>query len=359
MSIVDRYIATAWLRMLLLCQTGFLAVYLIVDFMEKFGRFMRAGASGGAIVQFFWFKLPEMVDNSMPFAVLMATLLTLGMFSRSSELTALRSCGLSLPRIVAPLLVLGLLCSLMLLINAELLVPQGYKRMVYVDKVLIKKQDRATVFRLNNIWFRSNNLLLKAKVFDPTQVVLKGVTVWEVSAAMEPIRRMDAEQAVYTQAGWQLKKAKIRSFSGGNNQVELVEQLPVPLKLKVEDLRLLDNSADNLSFRELRDYATSLQSGGYKADRYLTMMHAKLSSPFSALVMVVLGIPFALKTGRTAGVAKGIGIGVALGFAFFVVNAVVQSYGRSGVVPPLAAAWGANLIFILSGIWLAMTVKQQ
>jgi lipopolysaccharide export system permease protein len=359
MTIVSRYIASAWLRMLLLCQAGFLAIYLILDFMEKFGRFMRHGASLWAIGQFFLFKLPEMIGQSMPFAVLMATLLTLGMLSRSSELTALRSCGMSLPRIVLPLLLLGLGCSILLLVNAELLVPHGYKRMEYVDKVLIKKKDRRTVFRLNNIWFRSNNLLLQAKVFDPTAVVLKGVTVWEVSQLMEPVRRLDAERAVYGQTGWQLEQVKIRPFGNGTRQVQQVQRLPLELNLKVEDLRILDNKADNLSFRELREYATSLQSGGYKADRYLTMMHAKLASPFGALVMVVLGIPFALKTGRTAGVAKGVAIGVALGFAYFIINTAVQSYGRSGVLPPLVAAWGANLIFVLSGIWLAMTVKQQ
>lgn len=359
MTIVSRYITAAWLRMLLLCQAGFLAVYLILDFMEKFGRFMKAGASLWAMLQFFLFKLPEMVAQSMPFAVLMATLLTLGMLARSSELTALRSCGLSLPRIVAPLLCLGVLCSGLLLVNAELLVPQGYKRMEYVDKVLIKKRDRTAVFRLNNIWFRSNNLVLQAKVFDPNAAVLKGVTVWEVSQMMEPVQRMDAERAVYNQSGWQLEKVKIRRFDGGNNQVRQVERQPIAIKLKVEDLRILDNKADSLSFRELRDYAYSLQSGGYKADRYLTMMHAKLALPFGAFVMVVLGIPFALKTGRTAGVAKGVAIGVALGFVYFIINTAVQSYGRSGVLPPLVAAWGANLIFVLSGIWLAMTVKQQ
>ena len=359
MSTISRYIAGAWLRMLLLCQAGFLAVYLLLDFMEKLGRFMRTGASFSAILQFFIFKLPEMVGQSMPFAVLMATLLTLGMFSRSSELTALRSCGLSIPRIVTPILCLGLLCSGLLLVNAELLVPQGYKRMEYVDKVLIKKRDRTAVFRLNNIWFRSNNLLLQAKVFDPEAVVMKGVTVWEVSPLMEPVRRMDAERAVYGASGWHLEKVKIRPFGGGSGQVQQVERQSVPLTLKVEDLRILDNKADNLSFRELRDYAQSLEAGGYTASRYLTMMHAKLASPFGAFVMVVLGIPFALKTGRTAGVAKGVGIGVALGFVYFIINVAVQSYGRSGVLPPVVAAWGANLIFVLSGIWLAMTVKQQ
>ena len=96
-GIVGRYLAATWLRLFLLCQGGFLAVYLILDFMEKLGRFVKASASLGAILQFFLFKIPEMLGQTMPFAVLMATLLALGMLSRSSELTALRSCGLSIP----------------------------------------------------------------------------------------------------------------------------------------------------------------------------------------------------------------------------------------------------------------------
>lgn len=359
MKLLHRYLAIAWLRMLVLCQAGFLITYLLLDIMERFGRFMRSGASAGTMAQYFLFKLPEMVGQSMPFAVLMATLLTLGMLSRSSELTAMRSCGRSFSQIVFPVLILGLLVSLFLLINTELLVPESFKRMEYVEKVLIKKRDRSAVFRLNNIWFRSENLILQARAFDPQQVALKGVTVWEMSSQMEPIRRMDAELALQSGGGWELQQVQIRSFATGTVALQQVARQPVSLTLKVEDLRVLDNKADNLSFRELRDYATSLEKGGYSAGRYLTMMHSKLAQPFGAFVMLLLGIPFALKTGRTSGAAAGIGAGVAIGFVYFIINAAIQSYGRSGVLPPFVAAWGANLIFVLIGIWLAMTVKQQ
>ena len=150
-GIVGRYLAATWLRLFLLCQGGFLAVYLILDFMEKLGRFSKAGASLSAILQFFLFKIPEMLGQTMPFAVLMATLLALGMLSRSSELTALRSCGLSIPRIVLPILALGLLCSLILLINSEFVVPESYQQMEHIEKVVIRKQNINTFFRLNNI----------------------------------------------------------------------------------------------------------------------------------------------------------------------------------------------------------------
>ena len=129
MGILDRYIAIAWLRLMALCMGSFVAVYLVLDMMDKIPRFIRAGGSGVDIFRFFVCKLPEIVGQTASFSILMATLLTLGLFSRNSEITAMRSCGISLLRISLPLLALGLLASLLILVNTELVVPVSFARM--------------------------------------------------------------------------------------------------------------------------------------------------------------------------------------------------------------------------------------
>ncbi|HEX9079880.1 MAG TPA: LPS export ABC transporter permease LptG [Desulfuromonadaceae bacterium] len=358
MSILSRYIAAAWLRLLSLCLGSFVAVYLVLDMMEKIPRFLRAGGAPGDILAFFVCKLPEMIGQTAPFSILMATLLTLGLFSRNSEIIAMRSCGISLPRIALPMLVLGLAASLLLLANAELVVPKSYERMEYIERVAIRKQGINAVFKRNNIWFRSGDMILQAQLFDPPSKTLKGVVIWVVDPSMNPVSRIDAQEARFRDNHWFLVHAVRQDFgqaSGYSTRSE--ENMEVAINLKIDDLRVLDNNADNLSFRKLHEYAESLRRGGYQAYRYLAMMHAKLSAPFSAFVMVILGIPFALRNSRSGGVAIGIGASIAIGFAYFVTNAILLSYGRGGVLPPLVAAWGANFIFVLSGIWLAMTVK--
>jgi lipopolysaccharide export system permease protein len=358
MSILDRYIAAAWLRLLALCLGSFVAVYLVLDMMDKIPRFIRAGGSAGDMIGFYVCKLPEMVGQTASFSILMATLLTLGLLSRNSEITAMRSCGVSLLRISLPMLVLGLLASLLLLVNAELIVPKSYERMDYIERVAIKKQGVNAVFKRNNIWFRSEAMIVQASLFEPREKTLKGVVVWTVDQSMNPLGRIDAESAGFGNGGWILKNAVLKDFNkGGGFTMRNVPSMDIAFKLKVDDLKVLDNNADNLSYRKLKEYADNLRRGGYQAFRYLTMMHTKLSSPFSAFVMVILGIPFALRNSRSGGIALGIGASVAIGFAYFMVNAVLLSYGRSGVLPPLVAAWGANFLFVLSGIWLAMTAK--
>jgi lipopolysaccharide export system permease protein len=331
-------------------------VYLVLDMMDKIPRFIRAGGSGGDIVRFFVWKLPEMFGQTASFSILMATLLTLGLFSRNSEIIAMRSCGISLLRISFPMLILGLAASFLLLLNAELVVPGCYERMERIERVKIRKQGINAVFRLNNIWFRSDSLILQAHLFDPQAKVLRGVILWKLDRFMNPTSRMDAESAEFHDGRWTLKRVEIMDFNQGHRYaVRRAQTMEVPLNLKLDDLRVLDNNADNLSFRKLREYSENLQSGGYQAFRYLTMMHTKLSSPFAAFVMVILGIPFAFRNSRSGGTALGIGASIGIGFAYFVVNAMLLSYGRSGVLPPLVAAWGANIIFCLGGVWLAMT----
>lgn len=359
MSILNRYIAVTWLRLFFLCLGSFVAVYLVLDMMEKIPRFIRVGGEITDIVGFFLNKLPEMVGQTAAFSTLMATLLTLGLLSGNSEITAMRSCGISLLRISQPMLVLGMFVSILMLVNAELVVPKSYERMDYIERIKIKKQGANAVFKLNKIWFRTDRLILQANIFDPQKRMLKGVTVWILDAYFNPVSRIDADRAEFVDGRWILKQLEIKDFSTDDGlRTTAAPSMEIALSLKVDDLKILNRSADNLSYGKLRQYAENLQRGGYQAFRYLTMMHSKLSSPFAAFVMVILGIPFAMRNSRSGGVALGIGASVGIGFAYFIVNAVLLSYGHSGVIPAMVAAWGANGIFCMGGIWLAMTVKR-
>ncbi len=358
MGILFRYIAKAWLRLLAPCLGGFVGIYLVIDLIEKIPRFLRAGGAAGDIVQYFLWKLPEMISRTATFSILMATLLTLGVLSRDSEIIALRSCGVSLLKISLPMLVLGFVASILLLINAEVVLPHSYARTELIERIRIKKKGDRVTFKRNNIWFRSKSVILQARLFEPETRTLSEVVVWSVEGSMNPVSRIDAASAVYRDGGWLLNSTTQRNFlTAAGYAPHSVQTMPIDLNLKIEDLQVLDTDADNMSIRTLREYAENLRRGGFQAYRYLTLMHTKIASPFAALIMVLLGIPFALRNSRSGGIAMGIGASIGIGFAYFVVNAVLLSYGRSGVLTPVVAAWGANVLFLLSGIWLSMTVK--
>ena len=120
----------------------------------------------------------------------------------------------------------------------------------------------------------------------------------------------------------------------------------------------LERRSDELSYSELMIYIEKIRSAGYDATRYVVELHAKLSYPFLSLVMVLIGIPFALKTARSGGVALNIGISILIAFADGVLFYVFLSFGKSGVLPPLVAAWTPTVLFSLAGVFTLMSVRQ-
>ncbi|MCM0084085.1 LPS export ABC transporter permease LptG [Geomonas sp. Red32] len=360
MRILSRYVAKAYLRMLMLCMGAFIAIYLVVDFMEKIARFTGKGGSLYHIVLFFVAKIPEIVNESIPLAVLMATLLTLGTLSMSSELTAMRSCGVSLGRIAAPILGIALAVSVLSLVGGELIIPRSYAQRTYIQEVLIEKKSPSTYFRQHNIWHREEGTILRAALFDPGKGELRGITLWEMrTGTTDPEQRVDATSAVLTPGGWVLKEAVVREFHGGEiSATRNAATLPVDLKLKPDDLKVLGKYSDSMTISELRRYCDKLRAGGYDPTRYLAQMHGRISRPFGCAVMAFLGAPFALRSGRSSGIAVGVGLSLAIGFLYVVVNSVILSFGQAGVLPPVVAAWATNFIFLLAGTWLALTLDK-
>lgn len=358
MRILTRYVALTYLRVLALCMGAFVAIYLVVDFMEKIARFTRYGAPWHLIVSFFVAKTPEIVSQSTPLAVLMATLLTLATLSMNSELTAMKSCGVGLARITLPILVIALAFSVLSLVVGELVLPRSYAKRTYIQEVLIEKKNPSTFFRQHNIWYREPGAVLRASLFDPATQALKGITFWELDKSLNPVKRTDASSGELTGQGWVFKDAVVCDFRPG----EIVDQkeyptLAVPLKLKPADLKVLGKYSDNMTIGELKSYCAKLKAGGYDPTRYLAQLHGRFSLPFGSAVMAFLGVPFAMRSGRSSGIALGIGLSLGIGFLYVIVNNVILSFGQVGVLPPVVAAWATNFIFLLVGIWLSMSVE--
>jgi lipopolysaccharide export system permease protein len=358
-KLLSRYIAATHLKILGLCIGAFVAIYLVIDILEKMGRFTRAHAQIEYIALFFLCKVPQIVVEITPLAVLMATLLTLGGLSRTSEITAMRGCGISLPRITSPLLAIAFFISLTTLFANEVVTPESYARMQYIQQVLIDKKNPNTFFRQHNIWYREGDFILQAKLFVPDTQTLKGITLWQMGSGMRPVRRLEAGEGIYRDNKWLLRDVVERDITSGSVVRTLnLPALAVPLGLKVSDLKVLEKDADNIGVLELRRYCDKLQRGGYDPTRYLAQMHSRISLPFASLIMAFLGIPFALRGGRSSGIALGIAVSLGIGFSYFIINSMILSYGQAGALPPLISAWAANFIFAATGVWLAMTINR-
>jgi lipopolysaccharide export system permease protein len=358
MKILTRSILALFFRLLGLCLGAFGLIFLVIEFLDKMRRFSRVNADAVTIAFYFLNKLPEIISQVIPFGVLLATILTLGVLVRNNELTALRSSGISLRAIGRPLLAAALLLSVLTFISNELLLPVTVQNIRDIEETKLKRNEYGAVFRQHNIWFRDGSLVMRAELFDPGSKTLKGVTLWDKDGYL-PRKRIEAEEGSLTPRGWQFSRARIWTFQH-DTQVDVtqVATMAVPLRLTMDDLKKVADYTSSMGFFELRRYARDLKKGGYDVTRYLADMHARAALPFSACVMVLLGMPFAVRSGRSVSAAFGIGQSLAIGFAYFVFNALLISLGHNGLLPPLLAAWAANSIFAMIGIWLMLTLEQ-
>ena len=356
MTILNRYLTKTYLGTIATCLGAFISIYLVVDFLERFGKYSRAGGSLPVILSYFLCKIPEMISQTAPMAVLMGTILAIGALSRNSEITAMRSSGVSLVQLGKPLVATAAIISLGLLLMEEFVRPVANAKMEYIEEVLIKKKGNSALFRQNNIWHRNGALIMQAKLYNPVQSTLSGITIWEVDPSLKPISRRDAAAAVPADNGWQLKDVTKRVFGSTTSELSTLPVEFIKIDLAPADLKVAANTAENMGFTALARYCRSISSSGYDPTRYLTMLHAKISLPFAALIMAFLGIPFSLRDGRSGGIGVGIGFSILIGFSYFIINAFLLSLGQAGALHPAIAAWSANLIFAAAGLWFTLTV---
>jgi lipopolysaccharide export system permease protein len=357
MTILSRYLVRTYLGTIGTCLSAFISIYLVIDFLERIGKFSRAGVPMKNTLMFFLCKTPEIINQTAPMAVLMGTILAIGTLARNSEVTAMRSSGVSLVGIGRPLIATAAAISLILLVMQEFVVPPANEKVRYIDQVLLQKKGTETFFRRNNIWHRSGNLIMQAKLFEPAKQKLNGITIWELDKSLSPLRRLDAVSATPAGENWNLQDVISRDLSQpGAIAQEKTRVLPIDLNLQPADLKEVAKSADDMGFIALWQYCEFLREGGYDTARYRTLLHGKISLPFAALVMAFLGIPFSLRDGRSSGIGIGIGLSIGIGVIYFIINALLLSLGQAGAIYPPVAAWAANAIFAAAGLWFTLTV---
>jgi lipopolysaccharide export system permease protein len=333
---------------------------MVVVFLQKINSFHRYQASFYLIFEYIFYRIPEIAFLwTLPYAVLLSILLCLGNLSRHSEITALKAGGISLYRITLPLFFVVFLISVVHFLGNEYLVPYTYQKSRYVWEVKIKKEKPTSFFKNYKIWYRSDHRIFNIQLLDPQKKVLKGFTLYQFDDQFHCTQRIDAREVRYTDKGWQLVQGALRTFdASGSIQNTPFTEMDYPLNEKWESFQKVERDSEEMSYTELRSYVQKIQAAGYDATRYLVDLFAKLSRPLLNLIMVLIGIPFALKTGRSGGVALSIGVSVMIGFTYGVLFYIFLSIGKTGVLPPFLSAWTPTLLFGLTGIFTLMSIRQ-
>jgi lipopolysaccharide export system permease protein len=348
--VLSRHLLRAFLTTAALCLAAFVAIALIVDFFDRFEGFIHHGASTAAIFKYFLLRAPLFVTRAAPLAILAGILLGFGGLGRHNEFVALRAAGVGIWQIAIPPLAAAVVISGLMFLWNERVVPYAAQqaRDVYAFEIRSPQGFNRVQRR---VWYRGRAGFYNIRRVSTQKKALAGLTVYQLGKTFRPIRVVEVEKAVWNGASWDFVGARAyRLRRDGRVESASVDEFRLPEP--PEALVGVDRDAEEFSFVDLRRHIDDLRHKGGDPSEYLVDLHLKLAVPLVCLVMVMVGIPLATKGTRTTNLAGAVAFGLGIGFCYFVVLAFARALGQGGAIDPVVAAWTANAIFGLVGVFL-------
>jgi lipopolysaccharide export system permease protein len=359
MTILDRYVMKEFVRLFVLILVLFLSLFLIVEFFERIRMFLSNDASPRQIVSYFFYMIPMMVSQTIPASVLLASLITFSSLSKNSEIVAMKANGISLYRTSLPLIFITTLICILAFFNSEFITPYGNQKAHFIKLVEVQKREHRGTFKQNQLWYRGKYGIYNLKMFDPTTNTIQGITINYLDRDFTLKMRIDAEKAEWRDGKWTFYNLLITRFAEAEfPSLEYISTKVVDLPETPSDFNSAQKEADDMGYAELRKYVKKIQSEGYDATRYVVDMHGKIAFTLVSIILVIIGISFSLmKTERSGGIMQSIGIGIFIGFSYWIVHAFALSLGRSGTIPPILSAWFANFMWGIASVIMFLRVK--
>jgi len=356
--ILDGYVMRLYLRMFLMGFVGLLGIFYIATFIDLSDKLFKGQATGAMMLQYFFYATPQFVYYVMPIAALVATLVTVGLMTKSSELVVMKACGISLYRASLPLLLFGAIWSGLLFGLGETVLARANQRAEELRHVMRGGSPR-TFDVLNRQWIAGRDGSLYHYLFlDPRRREMNGLSVYQFDQrAWRLSARWFTGMAVYRIGSWESQGGWRREFTPGGDVRTFARLAAGPLPIEPLDYFLTEQpDAERMSFTQLQRYINELKISGYNVVPYTVALQRKLSFPFVTVVMTLLGVPFAVTTGRR-GALYGIGVGIVFAIAYWLLFSLFAAIGTAGLIAPVLAAWAPNILFAVGAAYLLLTVQ--
>ena len=361
--ILDDYVLREFAGNFLLVLSSFIMLSLIFSFFELMGDIIRNRTPLVTVGEYLINLIPFMLYNLTPLCVLIAVLVTFGVLNRSSELVAMKSTGISIYRVVAPVLVIAAMLAVSLFAFDELYLPAANRRQEALRSI-IKGKPAQTFLRPDRKWiFGSQQAgepgrIFYYQFFDPDKDVFANLTVFEFQPnSFQLSRRIFAASAHWDPqlSRWIFENGWQRTFGGetlSSYEPFVISTFPAihegPQYFKKESIQ-----SQEMSYSELTRYIGDLSQSGFDTMRLRVQLNHKLAYPLITLVMAVLAVPFALSMGRR-GSLTGVAVAIGVAISYWVVANLFEAMGNVNTLPAVLAAWSPDLLFGLVGGYLLL-----
>jgi LPS export ABC transporter permease LptF/LPS export ABC transporter permease LptG len=358
--ILDDYVLRDFFANLALVLSAFLLLLLVFTVFELLGDIVRNQVSPMVVGEYLLSVSPYFLYNMAPLAILLAVLITLGLMHRSNEITAIKATGISIYRVVTPVLMACAILAAGLFFSDQLYLPYANKHQDALRN-MIKGKPAQTYLNPDRKWiFGQHSNIYYYQLFDSERNQFGRLSVFQFDpATFQLTQRVYAARARWeeTVRQWVCTQGWERDFRGPAIEnyrtfdvgtFAAVSEPPTYFKKEVKQ-------SSEMSYQELRAYIHDLQQSGFEVVRLRVQLEKKFAFPMAALVMAVLAIPFSLQAGRR-GTVTGVAVAVGIAVFYWTVSGLFEAMGNISELPPFLAAWSPDLIFALLGGYMILRV---
>ncbi|HEY6065535.1 MAG TPA: LptF/LptG family permease [Thermoanaerobaculia bacterium] len=359
-ALLDRYVLSRFFSVLLLVGASVLLLSLIVDYSEQVDEILRHHPPTAIVFGYYRAFLLSISIDMAPFAMLIATLVCLGIFSRNNEDTAFKAGGVSVRRLGVPIVVAAAVGAFVAFAVGEYLLPFAKQREIRYRNIIhghpedwkIRTPAERTWYygRDGRIWHRVDS--------DAQRGILVSPSIFQFDRDFDLTRRSDGREAAWDPQSktWLLRQGWTRTLEKGATVsfTTFLEERTAgdpPTAFAAER-----RTPEEMRFRELQKYARRLKRTGYPTSSLETALQWKLARPLLLPVMALLALPFAFRIGKRGALA-GIGLGLVLGMILLLSTALFTKLGDVGALPPLLAAWSPHVLFTTAASFLLVRLR--
>ena len=292
-------------------------------------------------------RVPQLIARFLPFSVLLGTLVTLVTLNQHSEIITMKAAGISAHQIIAPLILSGLFIAGVNFVFNERVVTRANRSLSAWEAVEWGPLPPETEVQDNVRVQHGDDLIFVKQIAGRGEGIrLSGITIYDrTGGTMRSI--LEADRGVRVRGGWDL--GNVRLFVVDAGRVTRMAHARLGDALRPEQFTLASVDADEQDFWQLRRSIADLHTAGRPTNTIEASLWHKLAGPLSAVLMPLLAAIAAFGLARSGQLFVRAVLGMALGFAYFVADNFALAMGNFGAYPPLLAAWGPFLLFLLVG----------
>jgi LPS export ABC transporter permease LptF/LPS export ABC transporter permease LptG len=348
--VVDIYLFKQFFYYFFVLLVGFILIFDAFTLFDLLADITRNNIPGLTVLSYFRYLVPLMIYQLAPLAALVATLVTLAILAKNNEVTAFKASGISLYRLVLPLLLAGCLVAGGMFVLDDTVLPVANQRQDALRN-RIKGRPAQTYFQPAQQWiFGENGKIYNYELFDSDRQLFGGLNVFELDpATFQMRRRIYAARATWdpTENVWILTGGWVRDF-GADGRVERYEPFKATSLAELVEppgyFRREVRQYYQMNWRQLGQYIQSLRQAGFDTARLAVQWQKKFAFPLIAAIIVFLGAPFAFLVG-TRGAVGGLALAVGIGITYWAASALFEAMGSVGQLPPLLAGWAPDAVF--------------